>query len=654
MKMKNILFGLLLVFIANINIIIAQNIEFKESNFDNKYDFKKANDNLLEGNDYYKDKSYYNALEQFKKANDFNPNNAALNYKMGVCYLFSNDKRKALQYLEKSFSLDSTYSKDYCFQKGRAYQYLLQFDNAISEFNKYLSTGISSKKEKLVNKKIQECETGKQLVANPIKGIIHNLEIVNSEYADYSPMITADESILIFTSRREGTTGGQKDPYDSEYYEDIYTSDNIDGTWSEPQPIQGYLNTGRHDSNVGLSLDGQTLYIYRSNRNNGDVYECKLDGDIWTSPKALPEPINSKYMETSVSVSPDGKTLYFVSNRPKGFGGKDIYYCKLNENDKWGDAINIGDKINTEYDEDGVFIHPDGKTLYFSSKGHNTMGDYDIFKSEIDAEGNWQEPINIGYPINTPENDIFFFLSADGEKGYFSSVKEDGIGNKDIYYIAFNEEDEAKADAMLALVKGKVLDGRTKEPIEANIEVVDNGTQEVVANFKSNYKTGDYMVSLPFGKDYALTVEKNGYLFYSLNFNLTDSTRYQEIELEIGLPDTCVNSTAIMRNIFFDYGKTTLKTESEHELQKVYNILTKYPTMRMEISGHTDNVSSEKFNQRLSENRAKAVAKYLIKKGISKERLVTMGYAFSKPIADNETKEGRKQNRRVEFKVLGY
>jgi len=650
--MKNIILGLLLILISN--FIIAQNIEFEKENFTDIDAFNDANDNFIDGNDYFKDRDYYNALSLFIKANDFNPNNAELNFKIGVSYLYSSQKNKALSFIEKSYALDPLYSSQYSFQKGRTYQYLLQFDNAISEYNKYLEKDISSKQKKITEKKIQECKIGKELVSNPIKGIVHNIEAVNSEFADYSPMITADESIIIFTSRRAETTGGQKDPFDLQYYEDIYISKRIEGTWSEPEKIKGYLNTGKHDSNVGLSLDGQILYIYRSNRNNGDVYECKLEGDTWISPKALPEPINSKYVETSISLSPNGNILYFVSNRPKGLGGKDIYSSTKDENGKWGEAINLGENINTEFDEDGVFIHPNGKTLYFSSKGHNTMGDYDIFKSELNSEGVWQKPVNVGYPINSPEDDIFFFLNASGDKGYFSSVKEDGLGSKDIYYIDFNEEDKAKVESKLALVKGVIIDSKTKDPIEANIEIVDNKSQEIIANFKSNSKTGDYMVSLPFGFDYALTVEKNGYLFYSINFNLTDSSKYQEIELEIGLPDTCVNSIAVLRNIFFDYGKTTLKSESKHELDKVYDLLMKYPTMRMEISGHTDNVSSLKFNQRLSENRAKSVAKYFVKKGISKERLVSKGYAFSKPIADNDTKKGRKQNRRVEFIVLGY
>jgi len=651
--MKNLLLYILLIFVFTANVI-AQNIEFKKVNFEDKTAFNQALDNLLEGKDYFTDGNYFKALDLFLKANELNPNNAELNYKIGVCYLKTIHKKKALTFFEKSYKLDSLYSKDVHYVLGHANQYLLNFDKAIAEYKIYLLNNLNSEQIKKAEKRIEECKTGIDLVANPIKGKIYNIKTVNSKYADFSPMINADESILVFTSRRKETTGGKIDDFDSRYFEDIYISRKENGEWSKPENISGNLNTNKHDANVGMTLDGQVLYIYRSNKNNGDVYECKLEGDVWTSPVPLPEPINSKYKEMSISMSYDGQKIYFVSDRPNGMGGRDIYSCLKKDDGTWYDPVNLGANINTEYDEDGVFIHPDGKTLYFSSKGHNTMGDYDIFKSEMDTNGNWKKPINVGYPINSPDDDIFFILNAKGDIGYFSSFREDGLGEKDIYYINFNEKDEAQVEGDLALIKGKIIDAKTKAPIGAKIEIANNTSQEVVANFTSNSKTGDYMVSLPFGIDYALTVEKNGYLFYSLNFDLTDSTKYQEIELEIGLPDTCVNSKAIMRNIFFDYGKSVLKPESERELQRVYDILAKYPTMRMEISGHTDNVSSQKFNQHLSERRAKAVASYLINKGIAASRLKTKGYAYSQPIADNETKEGRKQNRRVEFKVIGY
>jgi len=631
--------------------LFGQNVDFTPSNFKDQKVYLEIRDNLLDGNDNYKDKYFIGALPFFFKAYSYNQNNAELNFKIGECYLHTGNKTEALKFLQSSYKLDSTYSPKIHLELGTAYQYVMDFDNAIKEYLIYAK--IIGKIDENLEKKIQECNTGKQLVLNPIKGKIHNLEAVNSEYSEYSSMISADENMLIFTSRRENTKGGDVDPFDLEFYEDIYFSNKIDNIWTAPEPISGRLNTGKHDSNAGLSFDGKKLYIYRSN-NNGDLFESNLTDNSWSSPKPISEPINSKYTETSIAFSADGKTVYFVSNRPNGKGGKDIWTCKINEDNTFGKAINLGETINTKFDEDGVFIHPNGKTIFFSSKGHNTMGNYDIFKSNLDSTGQWTTPENIGYPINSTNDDIFFFLSANGKTGYFSSIKENGLGNKDIYYINFDETDVGKTDANLTLVKGRILDAKTKEPLSAKIEIVNNKTQTIDANFTSDQTTGEFIISLVSGINYGLSIEKNGYLFYSLNFDLVDSTNFNEIVLEVGLPDTCVNSSTVMRNIFFDYGKTILKAESKHEIEKVYNLLKKYPTMKLEISGHTDNVSSLRFNQKLSINRAKAVAKFLIDMGIEKNRLVTTGYAFSRPIADNSTIEGQRQNRRVELKILGY
>lgn len=631
--------------------LFGQNVDFTPSNFKDQKVYLEIRDNLLDGNDNYKDKYFIGALPFFLKAYSYNQNNAELNFKIGECYLHTGNKTEALKFLQSSYKLDSTYSPKIHLELGTAYQYVMDFDNAIKEYLIY--SKIIGKIDENLEKKIQECNTGKQLVLNPIKGKIHNLEAVNSEYSEYSSMISADENMLIFTSRRENTKGGDVDPFDLEFYEDIYFSNKIDNIWTAPEPISGRLNTGKHDSNAGLSFDGKKLYIYRSN-NNGDLFESNLTDNSWSSPKPISEPINSKYTETSIAFSADGKTVYFVSNRPNGKGGKDIWTCKINEDNTFGKAINLGETINTKFDEDGVFIHPNGKTIFFSSKGHNTMGNYDIFKSNLDSTGQWTTPENIGYPINSTNDDIFFFLSANGKTGYFSSIKENGLGNKDIYYINFDETDVGKTDANLTLVKGRILDAKTKEPLSAKIEIVNNKTQTIDANFTSDQTTGEFIISLVSGINYGLSIEKNGYLFYSLNFDLVDSTNFNEIVLEVGLPDTCVNSSTVMRNIFFDYGKTILKAESKHEIEKVYNLLKKYPTMKLEISGHTDNVSSLRFNQKLSINRAKAVAKFLIDMGIEKNRLVTTGYAFSRPIADNSTIEGQRQNRRVELKILGY
>ncbi len=651
--MKKITFLLSLFFLLNINLKAQVNTEFKPENFDNKQALEEAQQNLLDGEDYFDDKSYYAAIPLLLKANDFNPNNANLNLKLGISYLHTNNKHKAFQHIEKARNLDPNISKKIDYYTARAYHYLLEFEKAIEYYNKYLPMASDQDEKAKVLKHIEECKNGITLREHRSVGLIVDIKEVNSIYADYSPMLTADESTMIFTSRRKNGSD-LVDPYDMQYYENIFISHFKDNKWSAPQPISEVLNSKDHDANVGLSNDGQSIFVYNSNHGNGEIYKTDLDGSVWTKPIAVPSPINSPYTEKCISISPDKKTIYFVSDRPGGKGGLDIYYVEKDAEGNLGEVHNIGEAINTPYDEDGIFIHPDGKALYFSSKGHNTMGGYDIFKSVKDTNGVWSKPINLGQPINSADDDVFLFVSANGKTGYFSSIKEGGVGEKDIYKINFSEQDPGINESKLLLVKGKVIDALTQKPIEADIVIMDNTKQEEVAKFKSNKETGEFLVSLPAGKDYALTALSTDYLFYSENFNLIDSTSYLEISLKMEMSKLQANASSVLRNIFFDYGKSILKPASTTEIERLLTLLKAHPKMTLEISGHTDNISSKKFNQELSKKRANSVANYLIKKGIDRKRFTTKGYAFSKPIASNKTKEGRQRNRRVEFKILTY
>ncbi|MBL4657873.1 MAG: PD40 domain-containing protein, partial [Flavobacteriales bacterium] len=332
---------------------------------------------------------------------------------------------------------------------------------------------------------------------------------INSEFADYHPLISADESVLFFTSRRENTTGGGKDPDFDIYYEDIYVSHKKDSVWALAINPGYPLNTTGHDAALGLSPDGQRLFIYR----DGDIYESKLEGPDWLEPVKLNKNVNSKHRETSACYSFDGVTMYFVSDRPGGFGGTDIYVSEIGGDGKWGEAVNLGSQVNTGQNEDAVFMHPDGKTLYFSSQGHNNTGGYDIFKSvqqdnyvpretkdgepalsslvtgtveaaegpaQSAAEG-WSTPENLGAPINTTGDDVFFVLAANGKRGYYSSSKPGGSGEKDIYVITYLKKTNKPE---LTLVKGRITD-ENKNPIEADIEVTDSKTNEIIARAKS-------------------------------------------------------------------------------------------------------------------------------------------------------------------------
>lgn len=639
------------------NLFAQTNVEFTKESFpkDSK-GLKTALKNILKANDYFVERKccYSLALDLYLKANAFNPENALINYRIGVCYLNSIQKDKAHAFLQKAFNLNKSVSDDIHFQLGLALQISLRFDEAIEEFiickNANKNEKLKAEIEANANKKIEECKNGFILANTVVKGKIENLNLINSQFPDYCPLISADEKVMIFTSRRANTTGGQRDDNDLIYFEDIYISKKTDAGWSSPENIGAPINTQNHEATVGLSPDGQELYIYKGD-NGGDIYTCKLKGDKWIEPHALPTPINTEFKESSASISSDGNVLYFVSDRDKNTG-RDIYSSKKDKKGKWGDVQKLSSVINTKYDEEGVFIHPDNKTLYFSSKGHKTMGGYDIFYSVLQPDGIWSEPINIGYPINTPDDDIYFTMSASGLHGYFSSVRPEGMGEKDIYLIDYTEEESPMGIATVTIVKGEVRDAYTMAPIEAEIEITDNSKNELVALFYSNSATGEYLISLPSGVNYGISVKSKGYLFHSENFDISDSAAFSEVTLDIKLENFSVGSKIILRNMFFDYASDRIKDESITELGNLYNLLVENPNIRIEISGHTDNQSSLETNTRLSTARAKSVVAFLVNKGIAENRMEYKGYAFSQPIASNDTEEGKKQNRRVEFKIL--
>ncbi len=666
-------------FMASIMMLQAQNVEFDKKNFPNdKKGLKQALKDIKEGDGYYARGRgmYLDALNYYLKANTFNPNNALLNYKIGVCYTVL-DKEKALKHLKIAEDLNPHCAEDLYYQLGKAYHQNHEFELAIEKYKAYknkLTPKQYNEVAPALNKKIAECETGMILIQKPAKVFIDNLGAsINTMYPEYCPIINADESMLIFTSRRDNTTGEKRDPQDGKYYEDILIADRAGESWKVTNPGKP-LNSDLHDATVGLSPDGQTLYVYKG-ENGGDLYECVLKGTEWGKPKRMDKTINTKYHESSASVGPDGRTLYFVSDREDGVGGRDIYVSYMDDKGKWDDPINLKE-LNTIYDEEAVFIHPDGRTLYFSSKGHKTMGGFDIFKS-VYENGKWSEPENLGYPINTADDDVFFSISASGQHAYMSSARAGGIGEQDIFLITFllekplstNSEDnliawrtepvsetvmENTVDVMtasLTLLKGRVLDDDTKDPVEAEIILTDNTTGEQLATFTSNSATGKYLVSLPSGKNYGIAVNADGYLFHSENFDIPNAAAYQEIEKDIYLKKVEVGKEIVLRNIFFDFNQSTLRPESKAELERLAQLLRENPTIKIEISGHTDNVGSAAYNKGLSERRAKSVVDYLIGVGISADRMTYVGYGFDKPIASNDTDEGRQLNRRTEFKI---
>ena len=657
---------------------------------------KEAQQLINKGNNFilYGQRNYKNALPFYLNAYEHCPNNAGLNFIIGKSYLKTYDFIKSIEYLKKAHSLKPRISYELYFLLGRAYHMSSDLVMAIENYEEYIKgvkkkTRDSSDPEtvtalKNAKKHIEECQFGIELMKNPVRVFLDNLgDSINSSYADYGPVVTADESHLFFTSRREDEKGGPFSSLDFNYYEDIYVSEAVDGKWGTASKLGNPVNTRTNDAVAGISLDGQNLFIYRD-VNGGDIFISKLKGEKWSKPKRLGKSINSEGHESFAAYSYDQKVLYFASDRIRddsgfesGFGGKDIYFCNLDKKGRCKSPKNMGTSINTPYDETCILAHPDGKTIFFSSKGHNSMGGYDIFKSVRGPNG-WSKPQNMGYPINSVGNDVSFSLSANGKIGYYSSTTSNG--DKDLYSITFlgeekkgimNTEDNLLSnlakpiedevieppvkirDNKLTMLKGIITDAITELPLGSTIEIYDNENNDSIVIIESNSSTGKYLISLPSGKNYGIHVKSNGYLFYSENFVVPSAADYQVIYKNIELNKMDIGSKVILKNIFFDTDKDSLRNESYAELSRLKTMLDNFPHLKIEISGHTDNVGNATYNQGLSEKRASSVINYLVREGILLERLTFLGHGYNQPIASNETSEGRQLNRRTEFKIIG-
>lgn len=492
--------------------------------------FNQAEEAFYQGN-YRKSLDLFNRLDSMNTEDD-----AYYRYRVGVCYLYSNlDKGgQAINYIEGSVSeLQNSDVADYVwFHLGRAYHVAHRFDEATEAYAKvrdmeYTDEGLKAE----AVRQIDMCSNGKQLVNSPEDVLIRNVgSVVNTPYPDYKPVISADESSLVFTSCNTSSTGGKKDK-SGQYYEDIYITyrDNY-GNWDSPRKISSNINTDFDEASVGLSVDGRQLIIYRGRKNGGELYTSVLEGDNWSEPAKFDENINSKGWETSASLSPDGKTMYFTSDRKGGFGGLDIYKSEKQNDGTWGPAENLGPNINTAYDEESPFIHPDNKTLYFSSAGRNSMGGLDVFKS-VNEGGIWAAPINMGYPINSGRHDVHFVLTANGKRGYYTSSKTGGQGEEDIYLIDFQG-----STVPLILVRGNVVK-KGGPPGQVDIQVIsreDNTVQKLI--YQPDPITGKYLMILPPGKAYDMVVEAEDFKPYLLSIDIPEQKEfrefYQKIELE--------------------------------------------------------------------------------------------------------------------------
>ncbi|MEK6782462.1 MAG: OmpA family protein [Bacteroidota bacterium] len=596
-------------------------------------------------------------------AANFDTANIKANFHAGHYHLETIGKDLAAKYFLRISRQDPDYRFDLDFWIGKSFHYGLEFDKAIKYYTQYRDKLISQPnyqgKDKVdrieVERKIQECINGKEFVANPKKFSIINLgREINSEFEDYAPVLNESEDEIIFTTRRRDGNLNENVYEDNKPYEDIFYATKSKGKWSKARNIGAIVNTKFNNSNAAISADGKTLYLY-NDEGNGDIYISKRLADgTWDVPSAMPGIINSSYREESVSVTRDGNTIYFSSERPGGLGGSDIYECTKDDNGAWAKVRNLGPGINTDHNDDNPFIDYEGKTLYFSSRGWKGMGGYDIFKTTIlDATKNqWSEPENLGYPINTPDDDIQFVSTKDGKQSYYASVRDDGIGYEDIYIITI-PEDSKKAELQPFKYIINIVDAQSKAPVDARVKL--QGLKDNVALGFSPNGIGSYVFSIKetSSREYRLSVEKEGYVFQNQSIKI-EGTSAQTKTLTVEMQKLKVGVSSVLRNIYFDFAKATFKQESYNELNKLETMLTQNAGLQIEISGHTDSVGPNEYNKQLSQRRANAVKNFLTSKGIDTRRIKAMGYGEDKPLASNDDNaEGREINRRVEFKVLG-
>ncbi len=553
----------------------------------------------------------------------------------------------AVTNFEKAFELDSAYSNYYLLPYSIDLAGCGRFEDALKAVNTFLAN------PKINERSIKAGEfrkttyqfaidyaktlSEKNYVFNP-----QNLgDSINTADLEYFPSLTIDGEKMIFTKRINRN-------------EDFYESDRKNGIWSKAFPLPGDINSPAFNEGAqNISQDGNWLIFTGCNFPEGlgscDLYISYLTKNGWSEPKNLGPNVNSESWESTPSLSPDKKDLYFSSNVPGGFGGKDIWVCHRNEDGTWGEPLNLGSEINTSADESTPFIHADNRTLYFNSNGLPGYSEKpDIFVTRKSPDGKWSKPENLGYPINTIDDEGSLIVASDGKTAYYSSDRNDTKGGLDIY--TFELRKDIRPFKTL-WVKGKVFDIKTKNGLPASVELVDVKSRELVSKLQTD-EDGNYLVTLPVGKDYAFNVKRKGYLFYSENYNISETYSDSTFQVDIPLQPIETNARMVLKNVFFDTKKTVLNPESITELDNVVRLLNENPNLKIQISGYTDNVGKPADNLKLSTGRAVAVVNYLLNKSIKNERLTFKGFGETNPVSANKTEEGRAMNRRTELSVV--
>lgn len=594
------------------------------------------------------------AAESFREAIRHDPRFIEAYIVMGEMFQTMQQFEEAVKAYQEAVKIDPAFYPNIFSQLAESALYIGEYQLAHESILQFLENPrLSTAQQQRAQSILRRSEFALHAIANPVPFEPENLgPAINGPFDEYAPTLTADEQTLIFT-RKEPRRDTQHMEWGREV-ENFFVSYRENGEWTPAVDLGPPINTQYNEGAQSISADGLHLYFTGCNRPGGhgscDIYYSRRVGNNWSPPVNLGPPVNGPSWDSQPSIAPDGRTLYFVSNRRGNIGRMDIWTSVLQEDGRWSDPVNLGPVINTTGREMSPFIHPDNRTLYFASDGHLGMGGLDLFYSVRDEEGNWQTPVNLGYPINTHADEMSLVVGASGREAYFASEQSGGQGRSDLYFFELYEEARPN---MVTYMKGFVFDAHTRRRLRASFELVDVQNEEILVQSFSDDRTGEFLIPIPAGRNLALNVWRDGYLFFSENFSFADVRTGLDPHLyDIPLQPIREGETVVLRNIFFETDSHDLLPESLSELQRLFNLLTLNPGLKIEISGHTDSTGSFAYNKTLSQNRALSVYNFLVEKGIDRSRLSYTGYADTQPVAGNDTEEGRARNRRTEFKVI--
>lgn len=623
----------------------GQNFHTRSSKALKYYDQGKRDYELL-----YYDRAESNLRLAVKEDNRFYEAHILL----GQLYTDTGDWEKSVTHYRSAVKIDSLYFVPALFSLGRAELRTGRYFEALNHLEAFLKQpGVTQKLRSEAEKLLASCRFALTFPASLFeREPVSAGDSVNTPLDEYWPSVTGDGQQLIFT-REVKRAGGYGRDYNRDRQEDFYVSRWVaDGYWGKARNAGAPLNTAGNEGAQSISSDGRYMFFTACDRNDGqgrcDIYYSSNDGNRWSPGLNLGPPVNSAYWESQPSISPNGRMLFFVSNRPGGMGGMDIWYSTRGSDGKWNKPVNPGKGMNTSGDEFSPFIYFNGRTLYFSSNGRESFGGHDIYVTTMNRDSTWTTPENLGPPVNTPADETGLVIESSGRRAYFSSVRNKDSG-KDIYYLDLPEEIQPEP---VSYFKGNVIDKASGQPIKARYELTDLTRRAEVINSVTDGR-GEFFVCLPQGSSYGLNVTAPGYMIFSENFDFVEGYTSSEPYLKtIALNRVREGEFMRMYNVFYDTDSWELLESSLPELEQLLEFLIVNPTVVIEIGGHTDSDGSEEHNQRLSERRANSVREFLIKRGIAGERIFSHGYGETTPVADNITPAGKRLNRRTEITIL--